>query len=71
MENPTIDVNAMKAEMAKKKQIAELKYRLKAMDYKTSKHADGEYTAAEWSAIVTERQAIRAAIHQLEDNIQP
>ena len=69
MENPTIDINAIKAEMAKKKQIAGLKYRLNAMDYKTSKHADGEYTAAEWSAIVTERQTIRAAIRQLEDNV--
>jgi len=42
-----------------------LKQSLVAMDYKTSKYADGEYTQEEWTTIVAQRKAIRAQIRQL------
>ncbi len=47
-------------------ETASLKEALKGMDYKTSKYADGDYTPAEWSAIVAERKNIRAKIQSIE-----
>ena len=47
--------------------IAELKNQLAAMGYKTSKHADGEYTDEEWAVIVAERKSIREQIRELEN----
>jgi len=46
-------------------QIQALKQRLTAMDYKTSKYADGEFTQTEWAAVVAERRTLRAQIRQL------
>ena len=62
-------------DMAKKQkalnaqQIAALKTQLAAMDYKTSKYADGEYTQGEWAAVVTERKVIRIQIRALENQV--
>lgn len=47
-------------------EIEELKAKLIEWDYKTSKHADGEYTDEEWNAIVVQRKAWRARINELE-----
>lgn len=49
--------------------IAELKNQLSAMDYKTSKYVDGEYTEEEWAVIKSERQAIREQIRELENGM--
>ena len=48
------------------REIKELKAKLYKWDYKTSKHADGEYTDEEWNAIVVQRKAWRARINELE-----
>ena len=58
--------NAAHERMQKAGQISALKQQLSAMDYKTSKYADGEYTQQEWAAIVMDRKAIRQQIRQLE-----
>lgn len=50
-------------------EIEQLKQQLADMDYKTSKYVDGEYTEAEWQAIVDERKAIRERIRELEEII--
>ena len=47
--------------------LAALTKQLADMDYMTSKHADGEYTRAEWRAIVKKRRAIRNEIQSLEN----
>lgn len=52
--------------IAAAKEIDELKTKLIEWDYKTSKHADGEYTDEEWAAIVAQRKAWRARINELE-----
>lgn len=57
---------AYKQKAQKQKQIETFKKRLAAMDYKTSKYADGEYTQFEWQAIVNERKTIRQQITALE-----
>ncbi len=49
--------------------IAELKNQLAAMDYKTSKYVDGEYTTEEWAEIVAERNKIRRQIRELENGL--
>ena len=49
--------------------IAELKNQLVAMDYKTSKYVDGEYTTEEWAIIVAERAGIRRQIRELENGM--
>ena len=49
--------------------IAELKSQLSAMDYKTSKYVDGEYTTEEWAEIVAERNEIRRQIRELENGM--
>jgi hypothetical protein len=49
--------------------IAELKNQLSAMDYKTSKYIDGEYTTEEWAEIVAERNEIRRQIRELENGL--
>ena len=46
--------------------ISALKQQLAGMDYMTSKHADGEYTEAEWKEIVKKRKELREAIRELE-----
>lgn len=48
------------------REIATLKANLAEWDYKTSKHADGEYTEEEWSQIVAQRKAWRSRINELE-----
>jgi len=62
-----LDLHTVKAQA--RKQIDALKARLAAMDYKTSKYADGEYTQGEWAAIVAERKAMRQQIGVLESQI--
>ena len=57
---------AWQAKADKQAKIAAFKAQLAAMDYKTSKYADGDYTQAEWQAIVAERKAIRQQIGALE-----
>jgi hypothetical protein len=52
--------------MAAEREIAEIKAKLAKWDYKTSKHADGEYTDEEWNAIVAQRKAWRARMNELE-----
>ena len=47
-------------------QIEQLKMQLASWDYKTSKHADGDYTDEEWQAIVAQRKAWREEIRSLE-----
>ena len=49
--------------------ISELKNQLAAMDYKTSKYVDGEYTAEELAIIVAERAGIRRQIRELENGM--
>ena len=49
--------------------ISELKNQLSAMDYKTSKYVDGEYTTEEWAEIVAERNKIRKQIRELENGM--
>lgn len=51
---------------AAQREIAELKTKLAEWEYKTSKHADGEYTDEEWAAIVAQRKAWRRRINELE-----
>jgi hypothetical protein len=48
-------------------QLNKLKSQLSALDYKTSKYADGDYTAEQWAAVVNERKAVREQIRQLEN----
>lgn len=49
-----------------KLEIKQLKAKLCEWDYKTSKHADGEYTDEEWNAIVVQRKAWRVRINELQ-----
>ena len=49
--------------------IAELKAKLASWDYKTSKHADGDYTDEEWAEIVAQRKAWRDEINSLESKL--
>jgi len=58
---------AKKQRFVKAGQIQQLKRRLEALDYKTSKYADGEYTETEWAEIVSMRRAVRADIRALEE----
>lgn len=51
-------------------QIEQLKMQLASWDYKTSKHADGDYTEAEWQEIVNQRKAWRAEINNLEKELE-
>jgi len=64
--NAQTQAQAWQAEADKQGQIAALKAQLAAMDYKTSKYADGEYTEEQWQMIVTERQSIRMQLRALE-----
>jgi len=43
-----------------------IRQELQAMDYKTSKHADGEYTDEEWAKVVDTRKALRQEMRELE-----
>ena len=51
------------------REIKSLKTKLAEWDYKTSKHADGEYTDEEWAEIVAQRKAWRRRINELEEII--
>lgn len=53
----------------KTERIAELQALLASWDYKTSKHADGDYTEAEWADIVAQRKAWREEINALEQEL--
>jgi hypothetical protein len=61
------------AEMLEQQRVSEIQNRmseilaeLQSMDYKTSKHADGEYTDAQWKKIVDVRKALREEYRALE-----
>lgn len=48
------------------REIAQIKAKLNAWDYKTSKYVDGDYTEAEWLVIQTQRKIWRNRINELE-----
>lgn len=51
-------------------EINKIQANLAAWDYKTSKHADGDYTEEEWANIVAQRKAWRAEINKLEKELE-
>lgn len=52
------------------REIAELKMKLTATDYKAIKYAEGEMSASEYAPIKAERAAWRARINELEEELQ-
>ena len=54
----------------KERKIDELKHQLAAMDYKGQKYLDGEYTTAQWAAIVAQRKTLREQIRTLEAQLE-
>lgn len=52
-----------------RERIVGIKEQLASWDYKTSKHADGDYTDAEWEEIVNQRKAWREEIRALETEL--
>ena len=51
-------------------QITELKYKLKATDYKCLKFVDGELSENEYQEVKTKRKQWRAEINALEERLK-
>ena len=51
------------------REIAQIKAKLNAWDYKTSKYVDGEYTEEEWAEIKAQRKVWRDRINELEGGL--
>ncbi len=62
----TKDEIMQEPERSPTEQIAELKVKLEASDYKAIKFAEGWLTEAEYAPIKAERQALRDKINELE-----
>ena len=64
-----VHIQVSEIELSTEMQIYALKQQLFAMDYKTSKRLDGEYTDEEWAEISKERAGIRKQIRELENKL--